>query len=232
MAQFDMEASQTRGYCVAKNATLPCGSPRSLAAQRTLARDDKTTKRTKTLTQITKLALLFLLIAAPFLMTTQAQESLGKKAPSVTMSPPPVTAIPRGKAGAVELQFRVNSGFHINSNTPSAEYLIPTALKLDPPTDIVVGKITYPAGQEMSFAFAPDEKLSVYSGSFTVSVSVRPLASVLPGKYAFRGELKYQACDNAQCFPPKKLPVTFEVKVVKAPPTHKGNPAQSPHVHS
>jgi len=172
-------------------------------------------------------SLLFLLLAA----TSAAQEGM-VKGPSVTMLPAEVTAIPRGKAGSVELQFRVSAGFHINSNKPTAEYLIPTTLKVDPPTDIVVGKIIYPEGSQMSFAFAPDEKLSVYSRAFAVSVSVRPLSSVLPGKYEFRGELKYQACDNAQCFPPKKLPVQFEVKVVKTPPPAKRNPGQSPHVHS
>ena len=61
---------------------------------------------------------------------------------------------------------------------------------------------------------------------------VAMLASVLPGRYAFRGELKYQACDNASCYPPKKIPVQFEVKVVKAPPPHRKNPGQSPHVHN
>jgi len=162
----------------------------------------------------------------------RAQESFGKKSPSVTMSPAPITTVTRGKANTVKLEFHVESGFHINSNKPSAEYLIPTTLRLDAPTDIVVGKTTYPAGQEMSFAFAPDEKLSVYSGDFTVAVSVRPLASVLPSKYEFRGNLRYQACDNAACYPPKNLPVKFEVKVVKAPPAPKKNPAQSPHAHS
>ena len=33
----------------------------------------------------------------------------------------------------------------------------------------------------MSFAFAPNEKLSVYSGEFDLEATVRPLASVLPG---------------------------------------------------
>jgi hypothetical protein len=160
-----------------------------------------------------------------------AQDATPRRTPSVTMLPAPVATVVRGKSSNVELQFRVGSGFHINSNTPTAEYLIPTALKLDVPTDIVVGKVTYPPGKEMSFAFAPEEKLSVYSGDFNLSVQVRPLASVLPGKYEIRGRLKYQACDNAQCFPPKQLTVDFEVKVVKAPPPHKGNPAQSPHVH-
>ena len=161
-----------------------------------------------------------------------AQEPPARKVPSVTMPPVPVASVTRGKANSVELLFRVEPGFHVNSNQPSAEYLIPTSLKLDPPTDIAIGKITYPPGQEMSFAFAPDEKLSVYTGDFSLSVSIRPLASVLPSKYEIRGNLRYQACDNAACYPPKNLPVRFEVKVVKAPPPPRKNPPQSPHAHN
>jgi hypothetical protein len=177
---------------------------------------------------ILKPAFLLLLSAAPL----AAQDSLGRKTPSVTVSPAPAATAIRGKATTVELRFHVGSGFHINSNKPAADYLIPTTLKLDVPTDIVVGKITYPPGEQMSFAFAPDEKLSVYSGEFDLSVQVRPLASVLPSKYEIRGRLKYQACDNAACYPPKQLPVNFQVKVIKAPPPAKKNPAQSPHAHT
>ena len=161
-----------------------------------------------------------------------AQEAVPRKIPSVTMQAVPLANVTRGKANSVDLVFRVEHGFHVNSNQPSAEYLIPTSLKLDPPTDIAIGKITYPPGQEMSFSFAPDDKLSVYSGDFTLSVDVRPLASVLPSKYEIHGTLRYQACDNAACYPPKTVPVRFEVKVVKAPPPPRKNPGQSPHVHS
>jgi Disulphide bond corrector protein DsbC len=159
------------------------------------------------------------------------QDIPGHQAPSVTMSPAPLTTITRGKPGTVELRFHINSGFHVNSNTPKSEFLIPTALKLNAPTDIVVGKITYPVGEDTSFPFAPDEKLSVYTGEFPVAVVVRPLVGVVPGKYMFHGELKYQACDNAACYPPKKLAMEFEIKVVKGPPPHRKNPGQSPHVH-
>jgi hypothetical protein len=183
--------------------------------------------RVKKLKLITKIVLLVF-----FAMPLAAQDSPGRRAPSVTLSPPGIAAVIRGRATSVELRFHVSSGFHINSNTPSAEYLIPTTLKLDVPTDIVVGKITYPPGQQMSFAFAPEEKLSVYSGEFDLSVQVRPLSSVLPSKYEIRGQLRYQACDNAACYPPKQLPVDFEVKVIKAPPPVKKNPAQSPHAHT
>jgi hypothetical protein len=173
----------------------------------------------------------FLIPALLFLSLCAAQDIPSRKAPSVTMSPVPTTTITRGKAVNVALQFRIGSGFHINSNTPKAEYLIPTTLKLNPPTDIVVRKVTYPAGEEASFPFAPDEKLSVYSGEFALQVTVRPLASVLPGKYVLRGNLKYQACDNAACYPPKQLPVEFEVKIAKGTPPPTKNPPQSPHAH-
>ena len=151
------------------------------------------------LSKIAQCAGCIALLAAPLL----SQDAVPRKAPSVKLVPVPLTNVTRGKANNVDLQFHVDAGFHINSNKPFEEYLIPTALKMDPPTDIAVGKITYPDGQEMSFAFAPDEKISVYSGDFTVSVNVRPLASVLPSKYELRGTLRYQACDNAACYPPK-----------------------------
>ena len=176
------------------------------------------------------IALAFLAAAQDIPGTSDVPDA---KAPKVSMVPPPVATVTRGKANPVPLRFRVQPGFHINSNTPTFPYLKPTLLMVDAQTDIVVGKVTYPTGEMMSFAFAPDEKLSVYAGVFDVSVSIRPLASVLPAKYAFRGRLKYQACDNAQCYPPKELPVQFEVKVVKAPVTkHRGGSPQSPHIHN
>jgi cytochrome c biogenesis DsbD-like protein len=153
------------------------------------------------------------------------------KAPSVTMAPVPLVSARRAAQTSVRLDFRVAPGFHINSNTPKSEFLIPTALKMNPPTDIVLGKTDYPQGKDLSFPFSPDEKLNVYSGDFAIRVSVHPLHSVVPGKYVMHGLLRYQACDNAQCFPPKTLPVNFEVKVVKEPPGPRHNPAQSPHVH-
>jgi thiol:disulfide interchange protein len=168
---------------------------------------------------------------AVFLAPGVAQELPVKKGPTVTMAPQPVTTVTRGKSNLVELLFRVEAGFHINSHQPTEKYLIPTTLKLDPPTDIVVSQTSYPPGKESSFAFAPDEKLSVYTGDFAVTLRVRALTSVLPGKYEVRGKLRYQACDNAQCYPPKTLPLQFEVKVVKAKAPPAKNPPQSPHEH-
>ena len=173
------------------------------------------------------------LLTLSFLLATglSSAQTPGK-APTLTIAPVPLITAQRAKATMVELDFRVPPGYHVNSNTPKSEFLIPTALKMDLPTDIILGKIEYPVGTDMSFPFSPDEKLSVYSGDFTIAVAVHPLKSVVPGKYEMRGVLRYQACDNAACYPPKNLPVSFEVKVVKEPATGHKNPAQSPHVHN
>src|SRR5580704_6777079 len=179
-------------------------------------------------------ALSFAILLAVLLGSTALAQS-GKTAPVVTPlgdAPSVPTTAPRAAQTMVNLDFRVPHGYHINSNTPKSEFLIPTALKMDLPTDIILGKIEYPAGDDKSFPFSPDEKLSVYSGDFTIAVAVHPLHSVVPGKYNMHGVLRYQACDNAACYPPKTLPVSFEVKVVKEPPEHHANPAQSPHIHN
>lgn len=174
-----------------------------------------------------KLLFALLLIGA----SAVAQEPIGLKGPMVTQTQAPLVTILQGKSGNVPLTFRVASGFHINSSRPRSEFLIPTKLNIDAITDIVIGGVTYPEGEDMTFAFAPDEKLSVYTRDFQVSVLVRPLRSVQNGKYMVRGTLKYQACDNSACYPPRQLPVSFEVKIAKARPAARKNPAQSPHSH-
>ncbi len=107
--------------------------------------------------------------------------STSGRAPSVSFAPVSLVTATRTLETPVNLNFRVASGFHINSNLPKSEFLIPTALKMDLPTDIVLGKIAYPAGQDLAFPFSPSEMLSVYSGDFTVTVAVHPLRSVVPG---------------------------------------------------
>src|SRR6266853_3002429 len=171
-----------------------------------------------------------LLASALFLISAWAwaQDDLGPQGPAVKMAPAPVVTVVQGKPATVPLSFRVASGYHINSNKPKSEFLIPTVLKVEATTDILIGKTSYPDGHDMSFAFAPDEKLNVYTGDFNVDVLVRPLHSAQPGKYIVRGTLKYQACDNKACYPPKKLPVSFDVKIAKAPVSRGKNPAQSP----
>jgi DsbC/DsbD-like thiol-disulfide interchange protein len=118
-----------------------------------------------------------------------------------------------GHAAPVHFTFHVEDPYHINSNQPMQEELIPTQLHFSLPGEVAVGKVQYPAGKLMSFPFDPSTKLSVYSGDVVISaVFIAPLKAAT-GTYTIHGELKYQACDNNSCYPPKKLPFAFKVNV-------------------
>lgn len=114
-------------------------------------------------------------------------------------------AVKAGKKSTIEVRFQVADGYHTNSHTPKSELLIPTNLTLKPAAGVTAAAPEYPAGTEYSFAFQPDEKLDVYTKSFTVKVPVVATA----GSHTVDGTLHYQACDNAACYPPKNLPVSI-----------------------
>jgi len=112
-----------------------------------------------------------------------------------------------GKPQMVELRFRVEPGFHINSHTPHDETLIPTVLKLDA-GDVQVLGAEYPAGTAFRLAVGAGETLDVYQGEFRVRVRLM----ARKGEWSLVGGLRYQACDNAACFPPRTLPVRVAVE--------------------
>ena len=88
-------------------------------------------------------------------------------------------------------------------------------LKLNPSEPVTVAEVKYPAGEDMSFAFSPNEKLSVYSGDFSITTVLKAPANAATGTYPVKGELRFQACDHSACYPPRTIPVQFQVAVVK-----------------
>jgi len=139
-----------------------------------------------------------------------------------------------GHSAPVQFSFHVMDPYHVNSSQPLAEELIPTQLHFSLPSEVAIGKLQYPAGKLMSFPFDPSTKLSVYSGDFVVRGLVIAPGQASTGTYTIHGELKYQACDNNACYPPKKLPFTFNVKVGSGGKTiPKARPTKtSPHIHN
>ena len=188
--------------------------------------------------KLTRLFLCLLLVSAPVCLTSADELTVSPASSSGYVSALPVAEITvsAGRPAKVKLDFSIKSGYHINSNHPNSDEQIPTKLRLDPPTDIGVGELTYPEGTELSLSFAPGLKLSVYSGEFTVRASVSAVRTATPGNYRVHGVLDYQACSDHACYPPKHLPLSFDVKVLRShipsdkPRVH--NPPQSPHIHN
>jgi len=176
------------------------------------------------LTQRIALSLLALFIS----VTALAQGS----SPSLSVAPVPTIVVARGSKAPFSVEMQVNKGFHVNSNKPLDELLMPTVVHLSPPEGIMIMNVKYPEAEQLALPFMGNDKLSVYSGHFVVTAEVRIPKAAPVGTQRVRGEVKYQACDNRQCFPPKSTPLEFDVKVVKAAVKKKStyNPA-SPHIH-
>jgi uncharacterized ParB-like nuclease family protein len=111
--------------------------------------------------------------------------------------------IAANKPATVLLHFHVDSGFHINSHTPKSEMLIATKIAIGEGEGIKVQTVDFPAGQPYSFSFEPQTKLDVYTGDVVLTAHV----VAQPGQRNLIGVLRYQACDQAACYPPKTLPV-------------------------
>jgi hypothetical protein len=136
--------------------------------------------------------------------------------PSVSQVTAPTVNVTPGHTAKVTLTFRVADYYHINSHKPLDDLLMPTELKLSPPTEIMVSNLIYPQGHMLELPFSPESKLSVYTGDFDVNATVRAAHNMPAGTFRIHGELKFQACSDRQCFPPKSTPVQFDVKVTKA----------------
>lgn len=149
------------------------------------------------------------------LATLGLGQAPGDKQPYVTMAPVGNVQLRPGASTSIDIDFRVGSEFHINSHHPKADYLIPTVLKLNVPEQLTMADLKYPAGEEMAFAFAPNEKLSVYSGDFSIKAVLKAPANAAAGSYPVNGELRFQACDHSACYPPRSIPVQFQVTLVK-----------------
>lgn len=174
-----------------------------------------------------------ILLAALICGTLFAQEGSSASRSYVQADPLDTVTVQQGKTVPLQFTFHVRAGYHINSSQPTEPELIPASLGFMPPPDLVIAKVQYPAGVLTSFPFDPTQKLSVYTGDVVVKAVMITQPHAPLGTYTVHGEFKYQACDNNACYPPKKLPVQFDVTVNKG--TGKRRPRnnpQSPNIHN
>lgn len=120
---------------------------------------------------------------------------------------PEQVTVPASKPTAVALHFRIVPGMHINSHVPREEELIPTTLAIPEASGVRLEAAAYPPGTEFALPADPKEKLSVYTGDFTVEARI----VATPGDHLVEAKLRYQACDNNACMPPRTITVPIDV---------------------
>jgi DsbC/DsbD-like thiol-disulfide interchange protein len=121
----------------------------------------------------------------------------------------------RGRVVQTSIVIDIPSGYHINSSRPLESYLIATQLKVDAPSGVRVGPISYPAPLLRSFKFS-QKKLSVYEGQARVRFSVTVPANYSGNSLELKARLRLQSCNDEVCFPPKTYDKSLKIDVVGA----------------
>lgn len=131
--------------------------------------------------------------------------------PSLMVKTPVGVVVKKGATVEVKLTATLNTGFHLNSHTPTEDYLIPLTLKWEGPLEAV--DVVYPTPQMEKYSF-DDKPLSVLTGQFPLVTKFKAPASASPGPVTLNGKIRYQACNNNSCFAPKTVPVTLTMQVL------------------
>jgi len=129
--------------------------------------------------------------------------------PQAYVSPAPVR---RGSTFQVTVEIGILPGFHVNANKPSEDYLIPTVLAAKPPAGFKELATTYPPGVPKKLSFM-NKPLLVYTGKFTVHAKFAAERNAPLGKVTLPFVLQYQACNDAVCLQPVRIPVDVTVNV-------------------
>jgi len=128
---------------------------------------------------------------------------------------PTVDRYPAGGSYSFLLHVTVDEPWHINSDAPLDEFLIPTSITVELPEGLTAGRIVYPPGHMRAFAFSETE-LSVFEQEFYILGSVAVPSSLDPGTVKLGGFLEYQACNDMLCLPPQSEAFELEMTIVPA----------------
>jgi len=160
------------------------------------------------------LVLIFLAGTSSFFGQTFGQEEAEIIAVKILS---PQAELKRGETTPISLEITVREPYHINSDTPLDEFVVPTSIRFDDEDGLEFGSLDFPEANVRRFSFS-ENPLSVYEGIFKVEASVRVSSDYRRDEAVISGTISYQACDDISCLAPADLdfsqtfPVTGEMK--------------------
>ncbi len=135
----------------------------------------------------------------------------GPASVAVRATAPPEPLQP-GKPAMLTIELSIPSPYHINSDQPLQDYLIPTSLEFEPSSQATLGKVVFPRAIIKKFGFS-DEPLAVFEGVIRVTVDINTPPDLAGEEIVVKGRVRYQACDDQTCFPPTFQPFTLTIPV-------------------
>jgi thioredoxin:protein disulfide reductase len=145
-------------------------------------------------------------VAAGVAVAAQGQRPRAEVTPIVETAP--------AKAGAavrLSLKVQLPADVHVQANKPRDPSLIPTVLTITPPAGVSIADITYPPPVPLKQK-GRGEPLDVLGPEFTIGVRLT-LATNVAGELVLPAVLRYQACNDAVCFPPARATTEWKIEV-------------------
>jgi len=112
------------------------------------------------------------------------------------------------------LKVKIDPEWHINSNKPNEDFLIPSDVSIVSDDGFLLSQKIFPKAKDIKFDFS-DIPVSVFEGEFEIPLIVRIPDNLSDGNYKFEVEFSYQACNNQTCLPPDKEKIPVEIGIVK-----------------
>jgi DsbC/DsbD-like thiol-disulfide interchange protein len=133
--------------------------------------------------------------------------------PVVAVEEPALVSVAAGGATEARITVMVASGYHVQANPASDQFLVPLQLELKSTGGVRPEQPHYPPGQPYQLEGAANDLLT-YGGTVELVVPLRASPSARPGHRVLQGTLRYQACDTRACLFPAAVPVSVPVRVV------------------
>jgi thiol:disulfide interchange protein DsbD len=143
-----------------------------------------------------------------------AQSASSEKQVTITSSPLTGQMHPGGTVQAA-IHVTVANGWHINSHTPTFDYLIGTEIVFQSNQNIRILNIQYPPGKKVSLGFA-EQPVDLYEGTVTIHVSLKISDNHKLGSDTLHGTLTAQACNNQTCLAPASLEIAIPLHITAA----------------
>jgi thiol:disulfide interchange protein DsbD len=120
--------------------------------------------------------------------------------------------IEAGSTLNIVLNIKIENGWHINSNKPNDEFLIPSVISLKA-TGIELTSIKYPDAHNINLSFS-DKPVSVFKGETKALLILLADKNAPLGKQTVIIKLNYQACNDQSCMPPNSAFAEIELDIV------------------
>ena len=119
--------------------------------------------------------------------------------------------VSRGATAKGSIVLSIPGGLHVNSSRPNSEYAIPTSVRVSG-QGVRTGGISYPRGRNRKFQFS-ESVINVYEGRVSIPFTVTVPANFRGDTVRVRAVVRYQACTDEVCYPPKNKDVTITARV-------------------